>query len=122
MILFTRMECRVLALATALFSAAVPAAGGSAGTALPRATPESQGISSAGLQALYADADAERLGIHGLMVLRHGKVVAEGWWAPYTADDPHELYSLSKSFTSTAIGLLQAEGRINIHDKLLSFF
>jgi CubicO group peptidase (beta-lactamase class C family) len=122
MIRFARMECRVLALAIALLSAAVPAVGGSAGTALPRATPESQGISSAGLQALYAQADAERLGIHGLMVLRHGKVVAEGWWAPYTADDPHELYSLSKSFTSTAIGLLQAEGRINIHDKLLSFF
>ena len=122
MIPFARMH-RVLALAVAVFSAAAPAVGGSsAGTALPRATPESQGISSAGLQALYADADAERLGIHGLMVLRHGKVVAEGWWAPYTADDPHELYSLSKSFTSTAIGLLQAEGRINIHDELLSFF
>jgi CubicO group peptidase (beta-lactamase class C family) len=122
MSLLARMRCRVLASVIALFSAAVPAVGGSAGTALPRATPESQGISSAGLQALYAEADAERLGIHGLMVLRHGKVVAEGWWAPYTADDPHELYSLSKSFTSTAIGLLQAEGRINIHDKLLSFF
>jgi CubicO group peptidase (beta-lactamase class C family) len=120
--LFARMRCRVVASAIAIFSAAVPAVGGSAGTPLPRATPESQGISSAGLQALYAEADAERLGIHGLMVLRHGKVVAEGWWAPYTADDPHELYSLSKSFTSTAIGLLQAEGRINIHDKLLSFF
>jgi CubicO group peptidase (beta-lactamase class C family) len=123
MILFAHMQCRVLALAIAVFSAAAPAVGGSSGgTALPRATPESQGISSAGLQALYAEADAERFGIHGLMVLRHGKVVAEGWWAPYTADDPHELYSLSKSFTSTAIGLLQAEGRINIHDKLLSFF
>jgi CubicO group peptidase (beta-lactamase class C family) len=122
MILFARMECRVLALAIALFSAAAPAVGAPAGAALPRATPESQGISSAGLLALYTQADAERFGIHGLMVLRHGKVVAEGWWAPYTADDPHELYSLSKSFTSTAIGLLQSEGRINIHDKLLSYF
>ena len=78
MILFARMECRVLALAIALFSAAAPAVAGSAGTALPRATPESQGISSAGLQALYAEVDAERFGIHGLMVLRHGKVVAGG--------------------------------------------
>ena len=122
MILFASVKCRVLALAIVLLSPAVPAMGGAAGTALPRATPESQGISSAGLQALYTEADTGQYGIHGLMVLRHGKVVAEGWWLPYTADDPHELYSLSKSFTSTAIGLLQAEGRINIHDKLLSFF
>src|SRR3979490_3365972 len=106
MILFACVKCRVLALAIVLLSPAVTAIGGSAGTALPRATPESQGISSAGLQALYTDADAGQYGIHGLMVLRHGKVVAEGWWLPYTAGDPHELYSLSKSFTSTAIGLL----------------
>jgi CubicO group peptidase (beta-lactamase class C family) len=122
MTLSTRLQCRVLAVAIVLLAAVTPAMGGSTGTALPRATPESQGISSAGLLALYSEADAKQFGIHGLMILRHGKVVAEGWWAPYTADDPHELYSLSKSFTSSAIGLLQAEGRINIHDRLLGFF
>src|ERR1700726_1635872 len=103
MIMSTRVECRVLAAAIVLLTAVAPAMGGSTGTALPRATPESQGISSAGLLALYSEADAKQFGIHGLMVLRHGNVVAEGWWAPYTPDDPHELYSLSKSFVSTAI-------------------
>ncbi|AOS46469.1 6-aminohexanoate-dimer hydrolase [Lacunisphaera limnophila] len=91
-------------------------------TALPRATPESQGISSTGIQALVDEAEARAYGLHGLMILRGGHVVAEGWWAPYAADEPHMLFSLSKSFTSTAIGLLQAEGRINIHDKLATFF
>ncbi len=91
-------------------------------TALPRATPESQGIASAGIQAIIDEQDAKKFGMHGLMILRHGKVVAEGWWAPYTANEPHILFSLSKSFTSTAIGLLQNEGRLNIHDKLVSFF
>lgn len=90
--------------------------------ALPRATPESQGIASAGIQALVDEADAKAFGLHSLMILRHGKVVAEGWWAPFTAEDPHMLFSLSKSFTSTAIGMLQAEGRVNIHDKLHSYF
>jgi CubicO group peptidase (beta-lactamase class C family) len=42
--------------------------------------------------------------------VRHGKVSAEGWWAPYHAEDNHELYSLSKSFTSTAVGMAVAEG------------
>jgi CubicO group peptidase (beta-lactamase class C family) len=60
--------------------------------------------------------------MHSFMILRHGKVVAEGWWTPYAADEPHMLFSISKSFTSTAIGLLQAEGRLNIHDRLVSFF
>ena len=91
-------------------------------TALPRATPESQGISSAGIQTILDEQDAKKYGMHGLMILRHGQVVAEGWWTPYTANEPHMLFSLSKSFTSTAIGLLQAEGRLNIHDKLASFF
>lgn len=97
-------------------------AGARADSALPRATPESQGISSAGIQALVDEAEARAYGLHGLMILRHGKVVAEGWWAPYAATEPHMLFSLSKSFTSTAVGLLQAEGRLNIHDKLASFF
>lgn len=91
-------------------------------TSLPRATPESQGIASAGLQALYDEADAKQFGVHAIIVVRHGKVVSEGWWTPYAATEPHMLFSLSKSFTSTAIGLAQAEGKLNIHDKLVSFF
>ena len=110
---------RLGALAAALLlSNAVPAAE----TALPRATPESVGIASTGIQALIDEAEAKAYGLHSIMILRHGKVVAEGWWAPYAANEPHMLFSLSKSFTSTAIGMLQAEGRVNIHDKLHSYF
>lgn len=110
---------RLGALAAALLlSNTAPAAE----TALPRATPESVGIASAGISALIDEAEAKAYGLHGIMILRHGKVVAEGWWAPYSADEPHMLFSLSKSFTSTAIGMLQAEGRVNIHDKLHTYF
>jgi CubicO group peptidase (beta-lactamase class C family) len=108
--------------AASLLSNAAAAEEARAPTALPRATPESQGISSAGLQALLDEAEVRAYGLHSLMILRHGKVVAEGWWTPYAADEPHMLFSISKSFTSTAIGLLQAEGRLNIHDRLVSFF
>lgn len=62
------------------------------------------------------------LDLHSLMLVRHGHVVAEGWWAPYQAHLPHLLYSLSKSFTSTAIGIAEAEGLLSIDDAVVSFF
>ncbi len=56
------------------------------------------------------------------MVVRHGRVVAEGWWAPYDAATPHLLFSLSKSFTSTAVGFAVAEGKLGLDDALLQAF
>ena len=56
------------------------------------------------------------------MLVRHGHVVAEGWWSPYQAESPHALYSLSKSFTSTAVGLAIAEGKLSLDDEVLKFF
>ena len=53
------------------------------------------------------------------MLVRHGHVVAEGWWSPYQAESPHALYSLSKSFTSTAVGLAVAEGKLSVDDEVL---
>ena len=50
------------------------------------------------------------------MILRHGRVVAEGWWAPYRPDDVHLLYSVSKSVTATALGFALAEGRFALDD------
>lgn len=57
--------------------------------------------------------------LHSIMVVRHGHVVAEGWAAPYAADRPHLLYSLSKAVTSTAVGLARAEGLLALDDLLL---
>ncbi|MBS4218728.1 serine hydrolase [Bacillus sp. FJAT-49711] len=56
------------------------------------------------------------------MLLRHGHVIAEGTWAPYDEEDPHILNSLSKSFTSTAIGLAVEEGKLSVDDAVISFF
>lgn len=56
------------------------------------------------------------------MLLRDGEVLAEGWWAPYSADRVHLLYSLSKSFTSTAVGFAVEEGLLSLDDTVLSHF
>ena len=60
--------------------------------------------------------------LHSFMLLRGGKVVAEGWWYPYNPDSPHRLYSLSKSFTSTAVGLAVEEGLMSLDDLVLDHF
>jgi len=88
----------------------------------PRATPESQGITSQSIRRFIAAANASGISWHSFMLLRHGQVVAEGWWKPYGSDYIHSLYSLSKSFTSTAIGILVKEGKLDIHAKVISFF
>jgi CubicO group peptidase (beta-lactamase class C family) len=90
--------------------------------ALPRSTPERQGISSSAILAFVEAADKEIDGMHSFMLVRHGNVVAEGWWRPYDAETPHVLYSLSKSFTSTAVGLAIAEGKLSLDDEVLKFF
>lgn len=93
-----------------------------AGQALPRSLPETQGIRSAGLSRFLDRVDRELGGLHSLMIVRHGHVVAEGWWAPYDAQTRHELYSLSKSFTSTAVGIAISEGKLRLDDPVLKFF
>ncbi len=94
------------------------------GNAMPfsHSTPEAQGISSSAIRQFVERAEKKIDALHSFMLLRHGQVVAEGWWAPYAAATPHELYSLSKSFTSSAVGLAIGEGLLSLDDKVISFF
>lgn len=89
---------------------------------LPRATAESQGINSDALLHLLDGFEERELDIHSLMILRRGKVLAEGWWAPYSADRKHQLFSLSKSFTSIAAGFAARAGLISLDDPVIKFF
>ena len=92
----------------------------SARESLPRCTPEEAGLSSTVVERFFrnlSDNTAE-LGIHSAMLLRHGKVFAEGYYAPYRPEIPHMLYSASKSVTSTAIGMAVDEGLLDIDERL----
>jgi CubicO group peptidase (beta-lactamase class C family) len=110
------------ALVFALFTATFAFAVETASTILPRSTPEEQGIPAAAIQRFIEDANTKLDEIHSFMLVRHGQVVAETWWSPYAANEQHVLYSLSKSFTSTAMGLAVAEGKLRIDDPVLKFF
>lgn len=86
-----------------------------------RATPESQGIPSQAIRDWVEAADRAG-GYQGFVLLRHGKTVAEGWWKPGDAETPHLLYSLSKSFTSTAIGMLLDDRKLDLDERVADIF
>lgn len=89
-------------------------------TSLPRATCADAGVDARGI--LEFTKAAEEIGLHSYMLLRHGKVAAEGWWKPFSPAYTHQLFSLSKSFTSTAVGFAVQEGLLTVSDKLVDFF
>ena len=90
---------------------------------LPRSAPADQRVDPAAVLAFVDALEADpAIELHSLMVVRHGHVVAEGWWAPHTPERTRLLYSLSKSFTSTALGFALAEGRFGLDDTVVSHF
>ncbi|HOR00533.1 MAG TPA: serine hydrolase [Anaerolineae bacterium] len=91
-------------------------------TPLSRSTPEAQGVPSQAILALLSALQAGGYAMHSLMLLRHGHVIAEGCWRPYTPACRRYVYSLSKSFASTAVGLAVAEGLLTVSDPVVSFF
>jgi CubicO group peptidase (beta-lactamase class C family) len=89
---------------------------------LTRSTPEAEGVASSGILAFLDAIEQAKFELHSFMMLRHGKVIAEGWWEPYGPDFVHTMYSMSKSFTSTAVGFAVTEGKMSVEDKVISFF
>jgi CubicO group peptidase (beta-lactamase class C family) len=89
---------------------------------LPRSTPEAEGVSAKAISAFLDSIANSKHELHSFMLVRHGKVIAEGWWNPYRPDLKHTMYSLSKSFTATAVGFAKAEGKLLLSDKAISFF
>jgi len=92
------------------------------------ASPESQGMDSQAIlnwiDACEKTFDGAKEGrIHGFVIVRHGKTVAEGSWRPFdTLNEPHMLYSHSKSFTSSAIGFLVDEGKLDLDERIVDIF
>ena len=98
-----------------------PPNAGAAGP-LARAAAASPGLDPRGVDSFLDAVAAGSFELHSLVVARHGHIVAGGWFAPYRAQAPQLLYSLSKSFTSTAVGFAVAEGKLHLSDKVVDFF
>jgi len=89
---------------------------------LRRGEPREAGVNAAVVEAFLADAAATGLDIHGFMLHRAGRVVAEGWRWPYRADRPRIMHSATKSVLACAIGMALEEGRFGLQDKVVAFF
>jgi CubicO group peptidase (beta-lactamase class C family) len=89
---------------------------------IPRSTPEAEGVSSAAIQKFIESYKKEKHELHSIMIIRHGKVISEAWWSPYAPELKHSMYSVSKSWTSTAVGFAVSENKLKVTDKVLSFF
>ncbi len=85
-------------------------------------SPESLGIPSSAILSFIERIDREQTCMHGFLLLRKGQIATEAYWAPYTENSMHRMYSVSKSFVSLAIGLMMDEGKISLDDPVVKFF
>ena len=89
---------------------------------LMRSIPEKEGVSSQGIMNFIEAVEQSGQEWHSFVFVRHGKVIAEGWWNPYKAELKQTVYSTSKTFTATAIGFAVSENLLSVDDKVISFF
>ena len=87
-----------------------------------RVRPEEAGVRSEGIVRFLDEMKEKHLYMHDLMILRHGRVIAEASFPPWSKDELHMLFSLSKSFTSTAVGFAVQDGLLRVTDRLVDFF
>ena len=89
---------------------------------LEKATPESQGVSSLAILDFLNKVNEQGFELHSFMLLKNGKNIADCWWKPYAPQYRHQLFSLSKSFTSIAIGLAVDEGLLTTDTLIADIF
>ena len=89
---------------------------------LERSSPEKQGVSSQAIEDFLAKIKEEKHEMHSFMLLKNGCVISECWWEPYAPQYRHQMFSLSKSFTSSAIGIAVDEGLLSVDTLLVDIF
>ncbi|MBW3466904.1 ChbG/HpnK family deacetylase [Arthrospiribacter ruber] len=90
--------------------------------ALPRSDPEEENFNSQAIVEYLNAVNKNEQDLHSLMILRNGKVVFEEWFGENAANKTHTMYSVSKTFTATAIGFAVQEDLLKVTDKVISFF
>jgi len=85
-------------------------------------SPESQGIESERIIRFLKRLEEIDLPMHGMILMRHGKIVAETYYRPYNRNELHRMFSITKSMVSLAIGLLWEEGKLSLDDKIITYF
>lgn len=85
-------------------------------------SPAKAGVKYSDIHAFLDELEEKRLMVHGFVLTRNDEIFAEGYFAPFTEDSMHRIYSSSKTFTAMAIGALEAEGKISLSDPVYKYF
>ena len=86
-------------------------------------SPEEQGLDSTRIVAILEHITQQQIDIHSLLIVRHGYLVTEAYWAPYSKETKHPLFSGTKSFTSALLGIALEDGKFRgVEQKVLDFF
>jgi CubicO group peptidase (beta-lactamase class C family) len=87
-----------------------------------KVTPEKAGIKSKYVKKFICRLEKRNVHMHSVILCRGTNIFGEFYWAPFTMDTPHRMYSQTKSYVSVAIGLLLDEGKLSLDDKIIDFF
>ncbi len=87
-----------------------------------KSSPEETGIPGECIIRFIDRLQKRQIPMHSLLLMHHDRLVFEGYYAPLTAHSLHRMFSISKSFTSIAIGLLADEGRLSLEDPVIKYF
>jgi CubicO group peptidase (beta-lactamase class C family) len=85
-------------------------------------TPEAQGIDSVKLAELVQAIREREVPVHSLLVIRHGYVVIDATFYPYDGQTVHDVASVTKSVMTTLIGIAADQGKLDLDDRMISFF
>ena len=86
------------------------------------ATPEEVGIRSQDILDYIDALERSQTEMHGLMIMRHGKLCAQGWWAPFGPNIRHGLQSHTKTYAATAVGIAYTEGLLRLDERVIDIF
>ncbi len=89
---------------------------------LPRAMPHMRGTNPAVILSVLDEIERENIELHSLLIWQDGALITDAYWAPFSAERPHMMHSVTKSFTSMAVGLAVADGLLSVDDPVISFF
>lgn len=89
---------------------------------IERAFPEQTGISSDCIMQLIRRLEQKQIPMHSLLLMHHDKLICECYYAPCSVNTLHRMFSITKSFTSIAIGLLADEGKLSLEDRIINYF
>lgn len=89
---------------------------------IERALPEQTGIPSNCIIRSLERLEQKQIPMHSFLLMHHDKLICECYYSPCNADTLHRMFSITKSFTSIAIGLLADEGKLSLDDRIVDYF